>query len=193
MGEVLVFVDHVDGAVRKPTLELLTIARRLGEPVAVALGAGAGSTAGVLGEHGATRVLVSEAAEFGQYLVVPKVDALEAAARVVGPVAVLVSSSGEGKEVAARLALRLGSGLITDAVDVVAGSEGPVVTQAVFAASFTTRSRVTTGTPVITVKPNAAPVEPVAAAGAVEALTVEFGALATGTRVVARTAREATG
>ncbi|MFF7214070.1 electron transfer flavoprotein subunit alpha/FixB family protein [Streptomyces sp. NPDC008238] len=193
MGEVLVFVDHVDGAVRKPTLELLTIARRLGEPVAVALGAGAGSTAEVLAGHGATRVLVSEAAEFGQYLVVPKVDALEAAAKVVGPVAVLVSSSGEGKEVAARLALRLGSGLITDAVDVVAGDQGPVATQAVFAASFTTRSRVTTGTPVITVKPNAAPVEPVAAAGAVEALTVEFGALASGTRVVARTAREATG
>ncbi|MDX2650629.1 electron transfer flavoprotein subunit alpha/FixB family protein, partial [Streptomyces sp. PA03-1a] len=125
MGEVLVYVDHVDGAVRKPTLELLTIARRLGEPVALALGAGAEATAGVLGEHGATRVLVNDAAEFAQYLVVPKVDALEAAARVVSPVAVLVPSSGEGKEVAARLALRLGSGIITDAVDVVAGEQGP--------------------------------------------------------------------
>lgn len=193
MGEVLVFVDHVDGAVRKPTLELLTIARRLGEPVAVALGAGAGATAGVLAGHGAARVLVSEAAEFGQYLVVPQVDALQAAARVVGPVAVLVSSSGEGKEVAARLALRLGSGIVMDAVDVVAGAEGPVVTQSVFAASFTTRSRVTTGTPVITVKPNAAPVEAVAAAGTVEALGVEFGALASGTRVVAREPREVSG
>ncbi|MDX2848142.1 electron transfer flavoprotein subunit alpha/FixB family protein [Actinacidiphila glaucinigra] len=193
MGEVLVYVDHVDGAVRKPTLELLTIARRLGEPVAVALGAGAGATAGVLGEHGAARVLVNEAAEFGQYLVVPKVDALEAAAKVVGPVAVLVPSSGEGKEVAARLALRLGSGIITDAVDVAAGDQGPVATQSAFAASFTTRSRVTTGVPVITVKPNSAPVEAAAAAGAVEALAVEFGALATGTKVVSRTAREATG
>ncbi|MFF7673939.1 electron transfer flavoprotein subunit alpha/FixB family protein [Actinacidiphila glaucinigra] len=193
MGEVLVYVDHVDGAVRKPTLELLTIARRLGEPVAVALGAGAEATAGVLGEHGAARVLVSDAGEFAQYLVVPKVDALEAAAKVVGPVAVLVPSSGEGKEVAARLALRLGSGVITDAVDVVAGDQGPVATQSAFAASFTTRSRVTTGVPVITVKPNSAPVEAVAAAGAVEALAVEFGALATGTRVVSRAAREATG
>ncbi|MFI8181633.1 electron transfer flavoprotein subunit alpha/FixB family protein [Actinacidiphila glaucinigra] len=193
MGEVLVYVDHVDGAVRKPTLELLTIARRLGEPVAVALGAGAEATAGVLAEHGAVRVLVSEAAEFGQYLVVPKVDALQAAAGVVSPVAVLVPSSGEGKEVAARLALRLGSGVITDAVDVVAGPEGPVATQSAFAASFTTKSRVTTGTPVITVKPNSAPVEAVAAAGAVEALEVAFGALATGTKVVSRTAREATG
>ncbi|MFJ9910472.1 electron transfer flavoprotein subunit alpha/FixB family protein [Actinacidiphila glaucinigra] len=193
MGEVLVYVDHVDGAVRKPTLELLTIARRLGEPVAVALGAGAGATAGVLGEHGAARVLVNEAAEFGQYLVVPTVDALEAAARVVGPVAVLVPSSGEGKEVAARLALRLGSGIITDAVDVAAGPEGPVATQSAFAASFTTRSRVTTGVPVITVKPNSAPVEAAAAAGTVEALEVAFGTLATGTKVVSRTAREATG
>ncbi|MFJ4986356.1 electron transfer flavoprotein subunit alpha/FixB family protein [Streptomyces sp. NPDC088732] len=193
MGEVLVFVDHVDGAVRKPTLELLTIARRLGEPVAVALGAGAGSTAGVLGAHGAVRVLVSEASEFAEYLVVPKVDALEAAAKVVGPVAVLVASSGEGKEVAARLALRLGSGLITDAVDVVAGDGGAVATQSVFAASFTTRSRVTSGVPVITVKPNSAPVEAVGAAGAVEELAVTFGALATGARVVSRTAREATG
>ncbi|MFJ4850285.1 electron transfer flavoprotein subunit alpha/FixB family protein, partial [Streptomyces sp. NPDC088733] len=186
MGEVLVFVDHVDGAVRKPTLELLTIARRLGEPVAVALGAGAGSTAGVLGAHGAVRVLVSEASEFAEYLVVPKVDALEAAAKVVGPVAVLVASSGEGKEVAARLALRLGSGLITDAVDVVAGDGGAVATQSVFAASFTTRSRVTSGVPVITVKPNSAPVEAVGAAGAVEELAVTFGALATGARVVSR-------
>ncbi|MFB7292465.1 electron transfer flavoprotein subunit alpha/FixB family protein [Actinacidiphila glaucinigra] len=193
MGEVLVFVDHVDGAVRKPTLELLTIARRLGEPVAVALGAGAEATAGVLGEHGATRVLTNDAAEFAQYLVVPKVDALEAAAKAVGPVAVLVPSSGEGKEVAARLALRLGSGIITDAVDVEAGPEGPVATQSAFAASFTTRSRVTAGTPVITVKPNSAPVEAAAAAGTVEALAVEFGALATGTKVVSRTAREATG
>ncbi|MEU1544071.1 electron transfer flavoprotein subunit alpha/FixB family protein, partial [Actinacidiphila glaucinigra] len=115
------------------------------------------------------------------------------AAKVVGPVAVLVPSSGEGKEIAARLALRLGSGLITDAVDVVAGDQGPVATQSAFAASFTTRSRVTTGVPVITVKPNSAPVEAVSAAGAVEALAVEFGALATGTKVVARTAREATG
>ncbi|MFF2805284.1 electron transfer flavoprotein subunit alpha/FixB family protein, partial [Streptomyces sp. NPDC058051] len=73
MAEVLVYVDHVDGAVRKPTLELLTLARRVGEPVAVALGAGAAATAGVLAEHGAVRVLTAEAAEFAEYLVVPKV------------------------------------------------------------------------------------------------------------------------
>ncbi|MFF3955141.1 electron transfer flavoprotein subunit alpha/FixB family protein [Streptomyces sp. NPDC001890] len=193
MAEVLVFVDHVDGAVRKPTLELLTLARRLGEPVALAVGAGASGTAGVLGEHGAVRVLTAEDAEFGEFLVVPKVDALQAAYEAVSPVAVLVPSSAEGKEIAARLAVRIGSGLITDAVDLEAGEQGPVATQSAFAASFTTRSRVSRGTPVITVKPNSAPVEPVAAAGAPEVLAVSFSAPATAARVTARTPREATG
>ncbi|MET7552536.1 electron transfer flavoprotein subunit alpha/FixB family protein [Streptomyces sp. NPDC005479] len=193
MAEVLVYVDHVDGAVRKPTLELLTLARRVGEPVAVALGAGAEATASVLGEHGAVRVLAVDAPEFADYLVVPKVDALQAAVEAVSPVAVLVPSSAEGKEIAARLAVRIGSGIITDAVDLEAGEQGPVATQSAFAASFTTKSRVSRGVPVITVKPNSAPVEAVAAAGAVEALSVSFSAQATGTKVLSRTPRESTG
>lgn len=193
MAEVLVFVDHVDGAVRKPTLELLTLARRIGEPVAVALGKGASETAAVLAEHGAVRVLTAEAPEFADYLVVPKVDALQAAYDVVSPVAVLLPSSAEAKEVAARLAVRIGSGIITDAVDLEAGDQGPVATQAAFAASYTTKSRVSKGVPVVTVKPNSAPVEPAPAAGAVEALAVSFSEQATGTKVLSRTPRESTG
>ncbi|MFI6731234.1 electron transfer flavoprotein subunit alpha/FixB family protein [Streptomyces sp. R-74717] len=193
MAEVLVYVDHVDGAVRKPTLELLTLARRVGEPVAVALGEGAAGTAGVLAEHGAVRVLTADAPEFADYLVVPKVDALQAAHAALSPVAVLVPSSAEGKEIAARLAVRIGSGVITDAVDLEAGEQGPVATQSAFAASFTTKSRVSRGTPVITVKPNSAPVEAAPAAGAVETLAVSFSAQATGTKVLSRTPRESTG
>ncbi|AXG76536.1 electron transfer flavoprotein subunit alpha/FixB family protein [Streptomyces paludis] len=193
MAEVLVYVDHVDGAVRKPTLELLTLARRLGEPVALALGPGAEATAAVLAEHGAVKVLTADAPEFADYLVVPKVDALQAAHAAVSPAAVLLPSSAETKEIAARFALRTGSGLITDATDLEAGDDGPVATQAVFAAAYTTTSRVSQGTPVITVKPNSAPVEAAPAAGAVEALTVTFGELATGTKVVSRTPRESTG
>ncbi|MEU2161247.1 electron transfer flavoprotein subunit alpha/FixB family protein [Streptomyces sp. NPDC019208] len=197
MAEVLVYVDHVDGAVRKPTLELLTLARRVGEPVAVALGSGAEATATTLAEHGAVKVLTADAPEFADYLVVPKVDALQAAYEAVSAggslAAVLVPSSAEGKEIAARLAVRIGSGIITDAVDLEAGDEGPVATQSAFAAAFTTKSRVSKGTPVITVKPNSAPVEAAPAAGAVEALNVTFGDKATGTKVVSRTPRESTG
>ncbi|WP_419993250.1 electron transfer flavoprotein subunit alpha/FixB family protein [Streptomyces boninensis] len=193
MAEVLVYVDHVDGAVKKPTLELLTLARRIGEPVAVALGSGAADTAATVAEYGAVKVLTADAPEFGEYLVVPKVDALQAAYDAVSPAAVLVPSSAEGKEIAARLALRLNSGIITDATDLEAGDEGPVATQSVFAASFTTKSRVSSGTPVITVKPNSAAPEAAPAAGTVEALNVSFSEGATGTKVVSRTPRESTG
>ncbi|MFD8965532.1 electron transfer flavoprotein subunit alpha/FixB family protein [Streptomyces sp. NPDC059568] len=193
MAEVLVYVDHVDGAVRKPTLELLTLARRIGEPVALALGTGAADTAPVLAEHGAVKVLTHDAPEYTDYLIVPKVDALQAAYDAVSPAAVLLPSSAEAKEIAARLAVRTGSGLITDAVDLEAGEEGPVATQSVFAAAFTTTSRITHGTPVVTVKPNSAPVETAPAAGTVEPLTVVFSAQAAGTKVVSRTPRESTG
>ncbi|EST37057.1 electron transfer flavoprotein subunit alpha [Streptomycetaceae bacterium MP113-05] len=193
MAEVLVYVDHLDGAVRKPTLELLTLARRIGDPVAVHLGPGAEDAAKTLGEYGAVKVLAADAPEFADYLVVPKVDALQAAYDAVGPAAVLVPSSADGKEIAARLAVRIGSGLITDAVDLEAGDEGPVATQSVFAAAYTTKSRITRGTPVITVKPNSAAPEAASAAGTVEQLDVAFGELAQGTRVTSRNAREASG
>ncbi|MBA6433087.1 electron transfer flavoprotein subunit alpha/FixB family protein [Streptomyces sp. GMR22] len=193
MAEVLVYVDHVDGAVRKPTLELLTLARRIGDPVAVHLGPGAQEAAKVLGEYGATRVLAADAPEFADYLIVPKVDALQAAYATVSPAAVLVPSSAEGKEIAARLAVRVRSGLITDAVDLEAGEAGPVATQSVFAAAYTTKSRITKGTPVITVKPNSAAPEPACAAGTVEELSVSFSEAATGTKVISRTPREPSG
>ncbi|WP_030599527.1 hypothetical protein [Kitasatospora aureofaciens] len=54
MAEILVLVDHAEGAVRKPALELLTLARRIGEPSAVVLGAGA-----------AAADIAAKAAEFG--------------------------------------------------------------------------------------------------------------------------------
>ncbi|MFJ9611164.1 electron transfer flavoprotein subunit alpha/FixB family protein [Kitasatospora sp. NPDC101176] len=193
MAEILVLVDHADGVVRKPALELLTLARRIGEPSAVVLGAGgaAADIAAKAAEFGAAKVYVADGAEFTEQLVVPKVDALAQIAKANGVAAVLVTSSGEGKEVAARVALRLGSGIITDAVDLEAGDGGPVATQSVFAASFQVKSKVTKGAPVITVKPNAVAPEAAAAAGAVENVSVEFTGNAA--KVTSRTPRVSSG
>ncbi|MFI9275474.1 electron transfer flavoprotein subunit alpha/FixB family protein [Kitasatospora sp. NPDC052896] len=193
MGEILVLVDHADGAVRKPALELLTLARRIGEPSAVVLGAGAAAAdiAAKAAEFGAAKVYVADGAEFADYLVVPKVDALAQIAKAADAAAVLVTSSGEGKEIAARVALRLGSGIITDAVDLEAGDGAPVATQSVFAASFQVKSTVTHGAPVITVKPNAVAPEAAPAAGTVENVTVAFTGNAA--KVTSRTPRVSSG
>ncbi|MFE6751187.1 electron transfer flavoprotein subunit alpha/FixB family protein [Kitasatospora purpeofusca] len=193
MAEILVLVDHADGVVRKPALELLTLARRIGEPSAVVLGAGdkAAELAAKAAEYGAAKVYVADGAEFADQLVVPKVDALAQIAKAADAAAVLVTSSGEGKEVAARVALRIGSGVITDAVDLEAGDSGPVATQSVFAASFQVKSTVSHGAPVITVKPNAVAPEAAPAAGSVEDVTVAFTGNAA--KVVSRTPRVSSG
>ena len=156
MAEVLVLVDHVDGQIRKTTAELLTIARRLGEPSAVYVGAGYEQAKEALATYGAAKVYRAESADLVDYLVVPQAELLAQLVKQVSPAAVLITSSPEGKEVAARLAVKVESGLITDAVDVQAGEAGVATTQSVFAGSYTVDATVTKGTPIITVKPNSA-------------------------------------
>ena len=195
MSEVLVVIDHADGVVKKPTYELLTIARRLGEPSAVFFGAAdqADAVAEKVKAYGAEKVYVIDDAELKGYLVAPKAEALQQLVEKAAPGAVLIASSAEGKEIAGRLAIKTGSGLITDAVDVEAGDDGPVTTQSVFAGSYTVKAKVTTGTPIITVKPNsAAPIE-ADGAGAVEEFAATVSDAAKGASIVASQPRKATG
>jgi electron transfer flavoprotein alpha subunit len=193
--EILVLVDHADGAVRKPTYELLAIARRLGEPSAVFIGA-ADKAAGVVDSvkaYGAEKVYVVDDTEVKGYLVAPKAEVLQQLAEKSAAGAVLIVSSYEGKEIAGRLAIKLGSGVITDAVDVQAGDAGPVATQSVFAGNYTLRGRVTQGTPIITVKPNSAAPEEVAGAGTVEQVAVTISPAAKAAQIVASQPRQASG
>jgi len=154
MAEVLVLVEHTDGAVKKVTGELLTLAARLGEPAAVLVGPGFDAARSTLAAHGATKVYVAEDPELSSYLVAP---AAEVLAKLVGdrsPAAVLLASSADGKEIAARLAIRTGSGVLTDATDVSASGDAFSAEQQVFGGSTIVRSAVTRGTPIITVRPN---------------------------------------
>jgi electron transfer flavoprotein alpha subunit len=198
MPVVLVVVDAEDGSAPKPTLELLTLARRIGSPAAVVFGPDASQAVAALAEYGAADVYLVPDPRVLEHLVVPKVDALEQISRQVGDLAaVLLTASPEGKEIGARLALRLDSGFISDAIDVEAGDadsgHAVIATQSVFAASFTVTSAVTSGVPVIAVKPNATtpeqnPVEP-----AVHEVAVELSATAAATTITNRTVREASG
>ena len=185
MSEVLVLVEAVDGTVKKATHELLTLARALGEPSAVVIGA-AGSAAALapaLGEYGAAKVYAVEGAEFDDFLVAPKAEALAAVVGQASPVAVLVSSTLENKEIAARLALKIGGGVLTDAISVAADGSA---TQGIFGGSVTVVSRVKTGVPVITVRPNSVAPTPSAAAGEVVPVSVSVSDAAKSAKVVER-------
>jgi electron transfer flavoprotein alpha subunit len=196
MAEVLVLVDHVGGSVKKTTSELLTIARRLGEPSAVFFGAEVDAAREALAKFGANKVYVVDDPAVGEYLVAPKAEAVAQLVERTQPAAVLIPSYAEGKEIAARLAIKTGSGLITDAVDVQPGDgadAGPQTTQSVFAGNYTVQARVTKGTPIITVKPNSATPEPSDGAAEVEKADVTISESAKKARIVASEERKQTG
>ena len=190
MSEILVLVDHVDGKVTKPTLELLTIARRLGEPSAVFIGSADGAVTETLKRFGAEKIYTVDDADIKDYLVAPKAEVLAQLVEKTSPAAVLVPSTGEGKEIAGRLAVKTESGLITDAVDVAADG---TTTQSVFAGSFTVTAKVTKGTPIITVKPNSATPEEAAGAGAEEAFSATISEVAKAAKVTASEPRKSSG
>ena len=192
MSEVLVVIDHADGEVKKPTYELLTIARRIGEPSAVFFGSPdkGDAVAEKVKKYGAEKVYVVDDAELKGYLVAPKAEALQQLAEQASPSAILLPATFEGKEVAGRLAIKLESGLITDAVDV---QEGPVTTQSVFAGGYTVTAKVTKGTPIITVKPNSAAPEESEGAAAVEAFAPTISETAKTAQIVATQPRQSTG
>jgi electron transfer flavoprotein alpha subunit len=196
MSEVLVLVDHADGEVKKPTYELLTIARRLGEPSAVFIGGGdqGAAVAEKVKKYGAEKVYVVDDAEIKGYLVAPKAEALQQlvdqASAGDGLAAVLIPSTIEGKEIAGRLAIKIGSGLITDAVDV---ADDGTTTQSVFAGNYTVSAKVTSGTPVITVKPNSATPEEADGAATVEEFAATVSEAAKKAQIVASQPRKASG
>jgi electron transfer flavoprotein alpha subunit len=187
MAEVLVLAElnPAGGGVRKTTLEALTAARALGEPSAVVLGA-PGTAAGVkdaLAEYGAAKVYVAESPDIDDYLVAPKAEVLAQLVQEKSPAAVVIPSSPEGKEIAGRLAIKTGSGFLTDVTEIAADG---TATQVAFAGQTIVHSQVTVGTPIYTLRGNSVTPEPAPGAAAEETVTVSLSDAAKATRVVDR-------
>jgi electron transfer flavoprotein alpha subunit len=187
MAEVLVLVDSTDGTVKKSTFELLTAARSLGEASAVVIGAPgtAAALTGQLAEYGAGKVYVAESDDLVGYSVAPKAEALAAVAGQASPAAILISSTAENKEIAARTAFKIGSGVLTDAVGVAADG---TVTQSIFGGAITVSSKVAKGVPVVTVRPNSFAPEPAAGAGEVVAVEVAVSDAGKAAKIIDRVA-----
>jgi electron transfer flavoprotein alpha subunit len=187
MAEVLVLAElnPAGEGVRKTTLEALTAARALGEPSAVVVGA-PGTASGVkdaLAEYGAQKVYVAEAPEVDDFLVAPKAEVLAQLIGSASPAAVVIPSSPEGKEVAARLAVKTNSGFLTDVTEIAADG---TATQVAFAGATIVHSKVTVGTPIYTLRGNSVTPEPAAGAATEETVQVTLSDAARTTKVTDR-------
>jgi len=185
--EILVLVDHLDGDVKKVTLELLTMARAHGTPAAVWVGPGLDKGRERLAEYGASKVYVAADEDLLSYVVAPQAEVLAKVVAEALPTAVLVPSTAEGKEVAARVAVKTGSGLLTDAVGL---ADGLVAEQSVFGGATIVQSRVTGGVPVVTVRPNSTTPEPAPATPEDVQVTVDLPDSARSARITNRVVEE---
>jgi electron transfer flavoprotein alpha subunit len=190
MSEILVLAAHDGESVKKVTLELLTVARRFGEPAAVWLGPGAAAGRERLAEYGAAKVYTADGDGMTDYVAAPAAEVLAALVAQASPAAVLVPATAEGKEVAGRLAVKVGSGVLTDAVDLIPGDGGPVAEQSIFGGAIIVKSKVTTGIPIVAVRPNAVAPEASPGAGALEPVSVTLSDAATGALITERVAQE---
>src|SRR6478609_8147823 len=152
MAEVLVLVEHADGALKKISAELITAARKLGEPSAVVVGkpGTAGPLVDGLKSAGAAKIYVAESDDAENYLITPYVDVLASLAESASPAGVLLAASADGKEIAGRLAARIGSGLLVDVVEVKEGGKG---VHSIFGGAYTVEAEAVGDTPVITLRP----------------------------------------
>ena len=159
MGDVWVFIDHEGGTTSKVTHQLLTAARSLagqagGEPVALFCGSGWATAKDRISKYGATKALVAESEEFTNYMA----SEVETVARLVEekqPWGVLFPSVPFGKEIATRVAARLGLGVLADAVDVTVEGDKPIVEHSAFGGSVIVKKTLKKGPYLICVKPNA--------------------------------------
>src|SRR5271166_5249191 len=124
MAEILVLAEHDGETVKKVTTELVTLARAHGEPAVVWTGDGAEGARARLAEFGAAKIYVADSADYANYVVAPKAELLAYLVAEKAPAAVLVAATSEGREVAGRLAVKTGSGVLTDVTGVTAGDGG---------------------------------------------------------------------
>jgi electron transfer flavoprotein alpha subunit len=166
MAEVLVLVDHLQEKVKRSTYELLTAARALGQPAAVVVGppGTAAKLTDGLKAHGAEKIYIAETDRTD--FLTPEVDVLTSLVQSVSPAAVLIGVSADGREIAGRVAVRTGSALLGDVITVRAES----MTHSVLGGAFTAEAKANTAHPVITVRPGSVEIEPVAGAGAEQAV-----------------------
>jgi len=173
MSNVFILADFSGDKATKTTAELATAGARIGSVTAVVLAdAGKGAAlAATVNQGPITNVLVIESADIAKHGVPAVADALANLVKSKAPTALLIASHAFGKEVAARVAVLTESGIITDAVDVAADA---TATQLVFGGSTTVHSKVSHGTPIITLRPNSVEADLASASPSVESATAEI-------------------
>ena len=150
MSSVIFLVDHAGGKIAKASGELASFAKSIGESVAVVFAANPAEIVSQLNTFAVDKV-ITVTGDWDKNGPAAIADGLSQIIVAKKPAAVLITSTSSGKEIAGRVAVKTGSGIITDAIDV---DKDLITTQSVFGGSTTVHASVTTGVPIITLRAN---------------------------------------
>lgn len=146
INNIWVFAQVANGAPTSGSLELLTKARSLGATISVWVAGDGAAAAGVLGEFGAGKVF---AVSYGSNLAGVAVASAMKASIDGGqvPDLVMFPQSYEGRDVMARLSVKVGRTVLTNNIEIVADGDSVTVTTPIFGGNTLVATTFTGGTP----------------------------------------------
>jgi len=178
MATVLVLLERRGGDLKRASLQAVSVARRLagegGRVDALALGSGAEGAAPAAGDAGADRLLVAADAAFDRYAPEPHAKVLAQAARESGAEIVLAAGTALGRDVAGRTAAALGTGLLSDVIEIERPPTGGLrPRRPIYSGKASAWESIPEARPAMaTLRPNAFPVTPSGKTAETVALTV---------------------
>ena len=195
IGKVWVYAESDGDKVKTITLEMLAKAREIGDTVEAIYGGDAGAVAETLGQHGATKVYAT--GDLGDK--VPGAHVGAAIADLIdggnSPDVILFGTTYDGRDVAARLSVRLDKPVLTNNTEISVDGDAVVASTPIFGGTQMVRTKLTAGTPnIVLVRPKSfAAEESGGGAAEVEALPVPDVGATGAAKVMDRHVEEASG
>jgi electron transfer flavoprotein alpha subunit len=183
-NSILIVAEQRSGVLKKVALELLGVGGRLaaglgGQVEAALLGSGVGGLAATLGQYGAAKVYLVDDPALASYSSEGYANTLAALIDRVQPAIVLVGATAMGKDLAPRVAARLGVGVASDctAFDLEGGRL--LATRPIFAGKVLAKVKLPGNPQIASVRPNVqpAPTPDAGKSAAVEAVPAAAGAV----------------
>lgn len=188
---ILVFIESRDGRIRSVSREALgqaaKLAASLGGPVVGVCCAAADPGLAAMGEAGAEQVLFAQHEAFAAYDGAGYAAAIAAAIAAVNPKVVLFAGSSMGRDLAPRVAARVGAGLATDCISLSAEGGKLIATRPVYAGKALQKLSFPGAVALLTLRPKAfaAPEAQAGKSAAVSALAFAWDAAAPRAKVMA--------
>ena len=177
---ILVYIEHAEGKVKKTSLEAVSFAHALsaktgeGDVIAVALGTLDSSELASVGKAGAAKVLHSADERLNAGVIQAHASAVAQAFASVGAKTLVLAKSSLGDAVAARLAIKLNAGLVSNVVELPTIGSSYVVRRSIYTGKAFAETTVTTENKILAVKKNAVDLKLDGADAAVEAFSVSI-------------------